>query len=69
VCVLILRNGFTVVGTSACASPANFNEEIGRRLARERAIDQVWPLMGYDLRTQIFRAERLKSTEAQAETA
>lgn len=69
ICVLVLRNGFTVVGTSACASPANFNAEIGRRLARERAIDQIWPLMGYDLRTQLFRAERLKSTEAQAEPA
>lgn len=69
ICVLVLRNGFTVVGTSACASPANFNAEIGRRLARERAIDQVWPLMGYDLRTQLFRAECLKSAEAQAELA
>lgn len=68
-CVLVLRNGFTVTGESACASPANFNAEIGRRLARERAIDQVWPLMGYDLRTQLFRAECLKSTEAQAELA
>lgn len=71
VCVLILRNGFTVVGTSAVASPANFNAEIGRRLARERAIDQIWPLMGYDLRTKLFLTERIqsKSTEAQAETA
>lgn len=69
ICVLVLRNGFTVVGTSAVASPANFNAEIGRRLARERAIDQIWPLMGYDLRTQLFRAECLKSTEAQAELA
>lgn len=69
ICVLVLRNGFTVVGTSACASPANFNAEIDRRLARERAIDQIWPLMGYDLRTQLFRAECLKSAEAQAETA
>lgn len=68
-CVLVLKNGFTVTGESACASPANFNAEIGRRLARERAIDQIWPLMGYDLRTQLFRAERLKSTEAQAEPA
>jgi hypothetical protein len=60
ICVLVLRNDFTVIGTSACASPANFNAEIGRRLARERAIDQIWPLLGYELRNQLFRAECLK---------
>lgn len=55
VCVLILRNGFTVVGTSACASPENFNEEIGRKVARQKAVEQVWPLMGYALRSDIAR--------------
>lgn len=53
VCVLVLRNGYTVVGTSACASPENFNEEFGRKLARQKAIDQVWPLMGYALRERL----------------
>lgn len=52
-CVLVLRNGFTVMGESACASPANFNAEIGRKVARENAIQKVWPLMGYELRTRI----------------
>lgn len=63
-CVLVLRNGFTVTGESACASPANFNAEIGRRLARERAVDKVWPLLGYELRNQLFRDECLKAEEA-----
>ena len=36
-CVLVLRNGFTVTGESACASPENYNAEIGRRIAREKA--------------------------------
>ena len=45
-CVLVLRNGFTVTGESACASPENFNAEIGRRIARENAINKVWPLAG-----------------------
>ena len=53
ICILTLRNGFTVVGHSACASPENFNAEIGRRVAREAAIREVWPLMGYALRTQL----------------
>jgi len=52
-CVLVLRNGFTVTGESACASPENFNAEIGRRIARENAVAKIWPLMGYELRTRI----------------
>lgn len=49
-CVLTLRNGFTVTGESACASPENFNEEIGRKIARQNAEAKVWPLMGYHLK-------------------
>ena len=52
-CVLGLRNGFTVTGESACASPENFNAEIGRRVARENAVDKIWPLMGYELKSSI----------------
>lgn len=52
-CVLILRNGFTVTGESACASPENFNAEIGRRIARENAVAKVLPLMGYELRSKL----------------
>lgn len=52
-CVLVLRNGFTVTGESACASPENFDAEIGRKIARQNAISKVWPLMGYELRSRI----------------
>jgi hypothetical protein len=52
-CVLVLRNGFTVTGESACASPENFNAEIGRKIAREDAIKKVWPLMGYALKQKL----------------
>ena len=52
-CVLVLRNGFTVTGESACASPENFNAEIGRKIARENAISKVWPLMGYALKEKL----------------
>ena len=52
-CVLVLRNGFTVTGESACASPENFDAEIGRKIARENAFDKIWPLMGYELRTKL----------------
>jgi len=52
-CVLVLRNGFTVIGHSACASPENFNAEIGRRIARENAERQIWPLLGFRLRDEL----------------
>lgn len=52
-CVLVLQNGFTVTGESACASPENFNAEIGRKIARENAVNKVWPLMGYALKQRL----------------
>lgn len=52
-CVLVLQNGFTVTGESACASPENFNAEIGRRIARENAVSKVWPLLGFRLRDKL----------------
>src|SRR5690554_2772023 len=52
-CVLVLKNGFTVTGESACASPENFDAEIGRKIARQNAIAKIWPLMGYALRDKL----------------
>ena len=52
-CVLVLRNGFTVTGESACASPENFNADLGRKIARQNAIQKIWPLMGYELRSKL----------------
>jgi N4 Gp49/Sf6 Gp66 family protein len=54
VCALTLRNGFVVVGESAAASPENFNEELGRKIARDHARDKIWALEGYLLRQSIF---------------
>lgn len=52
-CVLVLQNGFTVVGKSACANPENFDAELGRKIARQDAVDDIWALMGYELRSKI----------------
>jgi Phage protein (N4 Gp49/phage Sf6 gene 66) family len=52
-CVLVLRNGFTVTGESACASPENFNAELGRKIARANAVNKIWPLMGYALKERL----------------
>ena len=52
-CVLVLNNGFTVTGESACASPENFDAEVGRKIARQNAVAKIWPLMGYALRSKL----------------
>ena len=57
VCCLTLRNGFTVTGESACASPENFNAEIGQKIARGNARDKIWALEGYLLKEKLFKGE------------
>lgn len=68
-CVLMLRNGFTVTGESACASPENFDAEIGRSIARRNAVDKIWPLMGYELKTQLAAAPTTHVERMQVELA
>lgn len=53
VCCLTLRNGFTVIGDAACASPANFDAERGRKIARDNARGKIWALEGYALRERL----------------
>lgn len=53
-CVLVLKNGFTVTGESACASPENFDAELGRMIARADAVAKIWPLMGYALKQRLM---------------
>jgi hypothetical protein len=57
VCLLTLANGYGVTGTSAAASPANFDSEVGQKVARGNARDQVWALEGYALRTKLTQGE------------
>lgn len=60
VCALTLENGFIVTGTSAAASPENFDVEIGRKIARTEARDKIWELEGYLLKQHLYTAERLE---------
>ena len=66
VCCLTLQNGFTVTGESACASPENFDAEIGRKIARENAINKVWPLMGYALKERLTGLQPADVADAKA---
>lgn len=52
-CYIIMENGFVVIGTSACADPANYNYEAGCKIAKADAVRQIWPLMGYEMRTKL----------------
>lgn len=62
VCALTLRNGVVVTGESAAASPANFDEAIGRKIARENARNKIWQLEGYLLREKLWSDARRIST-------
>lgn len=59
-CVMILQNGHRIVGVNAGPiDPRIFDENIGRQMAREHALDQIWPLMGYALREKIKQEEQV----------
>lgn len=57
ICVLVMKNGFGVVGKAAPADAANFNEELGHKFSKEDAVRQLWALEGFALR------ERLSSSD------
>lgn len=71
ICVITLRNGFTVVGTSACAYPQNFDQDLGNSLAYDKAYEQLWLLEGYLLKEQLSNGliEKLARTAHEANRA
>lgn len=56
-CVLRLKSGFTVTGESACLSADNFNAQTGREVARANAINKIWMLEGYRMKSELHQAE------------
>ena len=58
VCVLTLQNGTTITGESACVSPENFEEHLGRKYAREKAVEKIWALEGYLLKEKLYQASK-----------
>ena len=61
VCALTLMNGYVVIGESASASKENFDEAIGRKIARDHARNKIWSLEGYLLRHRLWISEKLDS--------
>lgn len=54
VCLLKFKNGYTVVGHSACVSVDNFDAELGQKIAYQHAIDQCWALFGFKLAYELM---------------
>lgn len=67
-CVLVLKNGYTVHGISACASKQNYNRDIGRAIARKNAVDQIWSLMGYELKTKLHNEDMISQGDLLGES-
>lgn len=56
ICFMILQNGHRIVGVNTGpVSMENFDADMGRELARKNAVDQIWPLLGYELRTRLAK--------------
>lgn len=64
VCLVTLKNGFEVVGTSACVDEANYDIEIGKPFAKERAMQFVWMHLGFIMQQEMAmkRAEEVLDT-------
>lgn len=54
ICCITLKNGFTVTGESACASPENFNKELGQKISFDNAKNKIWALEGYLLKEKLW---------------
>ena len=46
-----LANNFTIVESSACVDPANYNEQIGTEICIDRIKNKIWFLLGFLLQT------------------
>jgi hypothetical protein len=67
VCLLELANGFCVTGESACADPGNFDAELGRMIARDKARDRIWALEGYLLKERLHQDRECAACEEEVQ--
>ena len=64
-CVLVLKNGMRVEGVNhGSVSAANYSVEYGRKDAREKAIDKLWPMFGFELAQKLYREKQAKEADA-----
>ena len=60
ICVLILRNGYKLVGKSMCVSAENFDVGLGKTIAKDDAVNQIWQLEGYMLKERLHYRQTLE---------
>lgn len=53
ICRLTMQNGTKVTGESACASPERYNKEEGENRAKAKALEEIWPRLGYALKEKL----------------
>lgn len=63
--VLTTKSGFAVTGRpSAAVSPENDNVAIGEKVAYDNAKQELWPMMGYALKNDLWRASLPKMEQS-----
>lgn len=63
ICSVTLDNGFSVRGESACVDPARFNKEMGEKIAKDNAINELWQLLGFMVAEDLYRDTPIGITE------
>lgn len=53
-CILVLKNGYTIIGKSSCVDPAEYDKGMGEQYAYENAFNKIWELEGYVLANLIL---------------
>lgn len=56
-CTITVKNGFVFTGESACVDTANFDEEIGKKIAYENAFEKMWLPYGFWLKQTLHDKE------------
>lgn len=54
VCIMTLHNGFEIIASSSCVAPENYEQNIGEAIARERATEKIWELLGFSLQQNLY---------------
>ena len=64
VCELMLKNGFSIIGTNSCVVKENFHEDLGKQYSRDNAVAQVWNYLGFLLQQSLHETEQTAETLA-----
>lgn len=69
ICVLILHNGLKLVGVNTgSVDPRDYNADMAMKMARADAINQLWPMLGFQLKEQLYMEAEMDAMIAHAST-